>query len=201
MTRCATSGNDKCYSITSSARVRTVSEILNPRALAALRLMMRSNGWPRRCIALTTRLLAGCAPGSFVYVANHYAESFFRNVFLAAFGSARFASSNPENKFLRWISLSVERLVSARQRRYPSKIKVDVHAIIIPKRIACIVLIVPPPYCAFTNLLSTSPHAHRAIVVSISQQRDHYMDRVGHRSPRGSVATLLCVNDVFEDEV
>ena len=139
--------------------------------------------------------------GKFRYAANHYAESFFRNVFIAAFGSARFASSNPENKLLRWVSLSVERLVSARQRRYPSKIKVDVHAIIIPKRIACIVLIVPPPYSEFANLLSASPRAQRAIVVSMWQQRDHYMDRVGHRSPRGSVATLLCVNDVFEDEV
>jgi hypothetical protein len=139
--------------------------------------------------------------GKFRYAANHYAESFFRNVFIAAFGSARFASSKPENKLLRWVSLSVERLVSARQRRYPSKIKVDVHAIIIPKRIACIVLIVPPPYSEFANLLSASPHAQRAIVVSMWQQRDHDVDRVGHRSPRGSVATLLCVNDVFEDEV
>ena len=94
----------------------------------------------------------------------------------------------------------MERLVSSRQRRYPSKIKVDVHAIIIPKRIACIVLIVPP-YSESANLLSASPHAQRAIVVSMWQQRDQYMDRVGHRSPRGSVATLLCVNDVFEDEV
>jgi hypothetical protein len=82
--------------------------------------------------------------GKFRYAANHYAESFSRKVFLAAFGSARFASSNPENKLLRWVSLSVERLVSSRQRRYASKIKVDVHAIIIPKRIAWIVLIVPP---------------------------------------------------------
>jgi hypothetical protein len=39
--------------------------------------------------------------GKFRYAANHYAESFSRKVFLAAFGSARFASSNPENKLLR----------------------------------------------------------------------------------------------------
>jgi hypothetical protein len=160
---------------------------------AAIRRARRTNDPVSRCEACL-----------FLTV-QRYAESLFRTVFLAAFGSARFASSYSKNKLRRWASLSAERLVSSRQRKYASKVNVGVHDSITPKKIAWIVVIVPPFDSA--NLSAASPHAQRAIVVPMWQQRDHYMDRAAYvwaakwPTRSGSALTLLCINDVFEDEV
>jgi hypothetical protein len=137
---------------------------------------------------------------------QRYAESLFRTAFLAAFGSAGFASSISKYKLRRWASLWAERLVSSRQRKYASKVKVGVQDSIIPKKIAWIVVIAPRIRICESNC----PHLHTLNVQSWYQcgsSATHYMDPAAYvwaakwPTRSGSGSTLLCINDVFEDEV